>query len=49
MIPVDHSRRMADAIRDARLMTYDDLGHIAHEEDPARTLGDVRAFLDEVL
>lgn len=49
MIPVDHSRRMAEAIPDARLITYDDLGHIAHEEDPERTLVDVRGFLDEVL
>lgn len=49
MIPVDHSERMADTIPQARLITYDDLGHIAHEEDPARTLADVHSFLDEVL
>lgn len=49
MIPPGHSETMADTIPDARLITYDDLGHIAHEEDPARTLADVRAFLDEVL
>lgn len=49
MVPVAHSEAMAEAIPGARLITYDDLGHIAHEEDPARTLADVRSFLDEVL
>lgn len=48
MIPIDHSRQMSTVIPDARLVTHDDLGHVPHQEDPARTLGDVRNFLTEV-
>lgn len=48
MIPLDHSRRMSETIPDARLVTHDDLGHVPHQEDPQRTLADVRDFLSEV-
>ncbi|MEE2565678.1 alpha/beta fold hydrolase [Hyphobacterium marinum] len=48
MIPLDHSRQMSAAIPNARLVTHDDLGHVPHQEDPQRTLGDVRNFLSEV-
>tara|TARA_R110002073_G_scaffold35016_1_gene102991 strand:- start:13516 stop:14517 length:1002 start_codon:yes stop_codon:yes gene_type:complete len=48
MIPIDHSRQMSAAIPNARLVTYDDLGHVPHQEDPARTLADVQEFLSEV-
>lgn len=47
MVPVEHAARFETALLDARLVTYPDLGHVAHEEDPARTLEDVRAFLAE--
>lgn len=46
MIPVDHAARMEAALPDARAVIYEDLGHIPHEEDPARTLVDVREFLE---
>jgi len=47
MIPVDHSRNMAQIIPNAHLVTFDDLGHVAHEEAPDRTLAEVRAFLQQ--
>jgi pimeloyl-ACP methyl ester carboxylesterase len=47
MIPVDHSRAMAAVIPGAQLVTFDNLGHVAHEEDPVRTLIAVRAFLND--
>ena len=46
MVPVEHASRFEAAIPDAELIVYDDLGHILHEEAPARTLEDVRAFLE---
>ncbi|GJL98000.1 MAG: alpha/beta hydrolase [Hyphobacterium sp.] len=47
MIPVDHSRAMAAVMPDARLVTFENLGHVAHQEDPAGTLIEVRAFLND--
>jgi pimeloyl-ACP methyl ester carboxylesterase len=46
MIPVDHADRFIADMQQARAIIYDDLGHIPHEEDPARTLADVREFLE---
>lgn len=45
MIPVAQASRIAGDLPQAELIIYDDLGHILHEEDPARTVADVRAFL----
>tara|TARA_R110002072_G_scaffold86781_4_gene195988 strand:+ start:38 stop:979 length:942 start_codon:yes stop_codon:yes gene_type:complete len=45
IIPVAQAQRMAGDLQQAELIIYDDLGHILHEEDPARTIADVRAFL----
>ncbi len=44
-IPVEYGRRFAADIPDARLVVYDDLGHVPMEEAPARTARDARAFL----
>jgi pimeloyl-ACP methyl ester carboxylesterase len=41
-------RQFASDIPGARLIVYDDLGHVPMEEDPARTAADVEAFLDAV-
>jgi pimeloyl-ACP methyl ester carboxylesterase len=46
VIPVDHGRRMAEAIPGAELIVYDGVGHVAQEEAPARSLSDVKEFLD---
>ena len=41
------SKALADAIPGARYILYPGLGHTPHEEAPAQTAADVRAFLDE--
>jgi pimeloyl-ACP methyl ester carboxylesterase len=45
VIDASHAHRFAGAIPGAQLVMYDDLGHIPMEEDPARTVRDVEAFL----
>jgi pimeloyl-ACP methyl ester carboxylesterase len=49
LIDVEFGARFRDAMPDARLVVYSDLGHVPMEEAPARTAADVRAFLDAVL
>lgn len=46
LIPASQGPRVAEAIADAQLIIYDDLAHAAHEDDPARTVADVRVFLE---
>ena len=48
MVPPDHAERFAAALKRVELKLYDDLGHTPHDEAPARTLKDVRAFLDRL-
>jgi pimeloyl-ACP methyl ester carboxylesterase len=48
VIPVEAARRFAGDIPGARLVVYDDLGHIPMEEDPARTVTDVEQFLNRL-
>ncbi|MCW5724465.1 MAG: alpha/beta fold hydrolase [Maricaulaceae bacterium] len=45
MIPAAHGERLVRDIPHARLIVYDDLGHVPHEEAAARTLADARVFL----
>lgn len=45
MIPVANADDYLAALPDARLVSFADLGHVPHEEAPARTLVPVRAFL----
>lgn len=45
LIPPDSARRFVRDIAGARLALFDDLGHVPHEEDPARTAAAVRDFL----
>jgi pimeloyl-ACP methyl ester carboxylesterase len=46
LIPTADGRRFAAEIRGAQLVVFDELGHVPHEEDPARTLPPVLAFLE---
>jgi pimeloyl-ACP methyl ester carboxylesterase len=46
LIPPATAQAFVAAIRGARLVTFDDLGHVPQEEDPARTVAPVVAFLD---
>ncbi|WP_281301245.1 MULTISPECIES: alpha/beta hydrolase [unclassified Iodidimonas] len=45
MIPLSVGRALERAMPNATLVVYDDLGHIPMEEDPQRTVQDVRMFL----
>jgi pimeloyl-ACP methyl ester carboxylesterase len=45
LIPAENARRFAQDIRGSRLLMLDGLGHVPHEEDPARTVAAARAFL----
>jgi len=45
LIPPENSKRFLADIAGSRLVTFDDLGHVPHEEDPARTVAQVQKFL----
>ncbi|MEK8049196.1 alpha/beta fold hydrolase [Ideonella sp. DXS22W] len=45
LITPDHAQRFAADIPGAQVQVFDDLGHIPQEEDPARTVAAVQAFL----
>ena len=44
-IPVSVGYRLHEAIAHSELIIYDDLGHVPMEEDPERTIADVREYL----
>jgi len=48
-IPVSTGYRLHEAIYHSELIIYDDLGHVPMEEDPARTIADVREFLNRAI
>ena len=45
LAPLEMGQRFARDIAGARLVVFEDLGHVPHEEDPARTVAEVRRFL----
>jgi pimeloyl-ACP methyl ester carboxylesterase len=45
LIPVENARRFHAEIEGSELAIVDGLGHVPHEEDPARSLEPVKAFL----
>ncbi|HEY4863228.1 MAG TPA: alpha/beta hydrolase [Xanthobacteraceae bacterium] len=45
LIPPEAAARFHRDISGSRLVMFDDLGHVPHEEDPARTVAAVKAFL----
>ncbi len=47
LIPVSNAQDYLKALSHARLVTFPDLGHVPQEEDPARSLPPVEAFLAE--
>lgn len=47
MIPVRNAQDYLRGLGNARLVTFPDLGHVPHEEAPARTVAPVAAFLRE--
>jgi len=46
LIPVDNAHKFAADIAGSRLVVWDDLGHVPHEEDPQRTVQALLAFLN---
>jgi pimeloyl-ACP methyl ester carboxylesterase len=49
LIPVKFGERFARELPDARLVVFDGLGHVPHEEAPAATVEAARGFLAEPL
>jgi len=47
LIPLKFGERFAQEMPEARLVVFDALGHVPHEEDPAATVRVVRGFLEE--
>jgi pimeloyl-ACP methyl ester carboxylesterase len=45
LIPPDNARQFEHDIAGSKLVVFDDLGHVPYEEDPARTVTSVKAFL----
>jgi pimeloyl-ACP methyl ester carboxylesterase len=45
LVPPDNAKRFAADIPGARVVVFDDLGHVPQEEDPARTVRPVLEFL----
>lgn len=49
LIPPEHAERFQRDIPGSRLVLFDDLGHVPQEEDPARTVAVVLAFISETV
>jgi pimeloyl-ACP methyl ester carboxylesterase len=47
LIPAATAQQFARDIRGAQVVVFDGLGHVPHEEDPARTVAAVVAFLEK--
>lgn len=45
LIPLEFGQRFARDIAGSRLVVFDELGHVPHEEDPVRTVAVVKTFL----
>lgn len=45
LVPLEFGQRFAHDIAGSRLVVFDDLGHVPHEEDPVRTVAVVKTFL----
>ncbi len=45
LIPVESAQKFKAAIAGSQLVVFDALGHVPQEEDPARTVAPVKAFL----
>ena len=47
LVPASTAQRFASDIRGAQVVVFDELGHVPHEEDPARTVQPVLACLEK--
>jgi pimeloyl-ACP methyl ester carboxylesterase len=46
LIPLDNGKRFASDIGGSKLVVFEDLGHVPHEEDAQRTVEPFKAFLN---
>jgi len=49
VVPPEDTARAAELLKEAKLVTIENSGHIPHEEQPAAFVGAVNAFLDEAM
>ena len=47
LAPVGDAKRFSDAISGSKMIVYDGIGHMVHEETPAKSATDLKAFLAE--
>lgn len=45
LVPLEFGRRFERDIAGSKLVVFEDLGHVPHEEDPVRTVAELRRFL----
>jgi pimeloyl-ACP methyl ester carboxylesterase len=45
LVPLSVGRQFQQDIAGSELVVFDELGHVPHEEDPARTMAPVQVFL----
>ena len=45
LLPLENGRQFERDIAGSRLVVFDDLGHVPHEEDPVRSVTEVKRFL----
>lgn len=45
LIPLENAKRFAADIKGSKLVVFDALGHVPHEEDPEQTVAALKAFL----
>ncbi|KPP83085.1 MAG: alpha/beta hydrolase fold [Oceanicaulis sp. HLUCCA04] len=48
VVPAEHGDRFVSVMPDARLISYDGVGHALMEEIPEESAGEVRSFLQEI-
>lgn len=47
LIPPEHAAKFAADIKGSQVVTFEELGHVPHEEDPGKTVAPVVAFLKQ--
>ncbi len=48
LVPVEHAQKFGDTIANAKVIIYDDVGHLPQEEVASQSVADVRTFMLEV-
>ncbi len=48
LVPVEHAQKFGDAIANAKVIIYDNVGHLPQEEAASQSVADVRTFMLDV-